>query len=323
MFLKQASSYPAYNGMIDAIESHLSWVFLTSEHAYKMKKPVKLPFLDLTSLAARKQSVKKELIANRVLAHGVYLGVVALTKDKENKLHLAQYTPDSAACEWLLKMKRLPHKLMLDNILKTGTCRKTLLHQAAYKLAKFYRSAKRATITPRAYFESLNARVIKNYKVLSTRRYGLDKAQVDAVHGNQILRLQTCAGLLKNRARGGHIIDGHGDLKAEHICLTSPPMIIDRLETRELRITDPIDELSYLWIECRILNHPEAADIFFETYKAVSGDNYPKLLPPLFKSLNACTRACFAAWHLDDPQVSNKENWRLRTAAYFALALEQ
>jgi len=122
MFLKQASSYPAYNGMIDAIESHLSWVFLTSEHAYKMKKPVKLPFLDLTSLAARKQSVKKELIANRVLAHGVYLGVVALTKDKENKLHLAQYTPDSAACEWLLKMKRLPHKLMLDNILKTGTC---------------------------------------------------------------------------------------------------------------------------------------------------------------------------------------------------------
>lgn len=323
MSLKQSSFYPGNTGPVDTIETHLSWVFLTDDHAWKMKKPVKLPFLDLSTLDARRESTMNELAANKALAPEVYLEAVPLVSGRDSKLHLAHHDgPEAATREWLLKMKRLPGASMLDSALRTGTCDNNLLHQAAYKLAAFYRSAKRVQITPRSYFDGLNARIIRNYQVLSARRYGLDSAQVDAVHGNQVLRLQTYAGLLKTRVRGGHIVDGHGDLKAEHICLTNPPVIIDRLETGDLRTVDPIDELSFLWIECRVNGHPEAADIFFAAYKAVTGDDYPEALIPLFKSLNACTRTKFAAWHLDDPRVLNKDKWRIRTAVYFALALD-
>lgn len=322
MFLKESSSYPGSKGSVDAIETHLSWVFLTNSHAYKMKKPVKLPFLDFSTLEARRLSTNNELKANTPLAPGVYLEVIPLVRDKNRRLHLAPGAQHADIREWLLKMKRLPRDLMLDRALTADNLQQELLFQAAQKLAAFYRSTHRVSITPRAYLDELNDRVVKNFHVLSARRYGLDLAQVEAVHGTQILRLQMYAALLKQRVRDGHIVDGHGDLKAEHICLTRPPVIIDRLETASIRYLDPVDELSFLWIECRILGRSEAADIFFDTYRAVTGDDYPAELPPLFKSLNACTRARFAAWHLDDPRVCDKEKWHSRTAAYFQLARE-
>lgn len=322
-FLKQPSSYPEQAGPVVAIETHMSWVFLTNAYAYKIKKPVNLPFLDFSSLEARRLSIDNELALNAPLAPGVYLDVLALRKSDSAGFQLggAGNEQAGAVVDWVLRMKRLPQALMLDRALASGNCSQAALLQAARTLAAYYLGAPRVAVTPSAYVNNLGARVQENRGVLGAAKYQLDAKLVDAVHMIQLDLIRAQEALLLQRVSDGRIVDGHGDLKPEHICLTEPPVIIDRQEAdHDLRAVDPIDELSFLYIECRLLGHPEAAEVFFAAYRDLCADQYPDVLLPLFKSLRACTRARFAAWHLDDPRVQDKEKWRKKTAAYFALS---
>ena len=110
-FLAQASSYPDPTSTVNVIETHMSWVFVTDEIVYKMKKPVCVPYLDFSTLAARKYFCEVSLQLNRRLAADVYLGVVALTREKDGKLQLGG---SGVPAEWLEKMRRLPEEYMLD-----------------------------------------------------------------------------------------------------------------------------------------------------------------------------------------------------------------
>jgi aminoglycoside phosphotransferase family enzyme len=86
-FLRRTSSYPEGTKRVEAIETHMSWVFLTDRFAYKLKKPVRLPFLDFVALTARKLACEDSIRLNRRLAPGVYLGVVPLCVDADGVLH--------------------------------------------------------------------------------------------------------------------------------------------------------------------------------------------------------------------------------------------
>lgn len=321
-FLKRPSSYPEKTAAIETIETHMSWVFLTDLYAYKLKKPVQLAFLDFSTLEARHFSTKMELKLNKWLAPGVYLGVFPLIADKHNHLHLgASSDSKERVVDWLLKMKRLPRKLMLDQAIEWNDFSLQRLRQAAQKLTEFYQVTDHIVITPAEYRKRLTERIKENYKVLSLPKYGLDAETVTAINSAQLDWLKSHSEIFDQRVREGRLVDGHGDLRPEHICLTSPPVIIDRLEhDPNLRMVDPIDELSFLFIECELLGHADVAKVFFETYKQVSGDDYPAQLIPFFKSLRACNRAKLSIWHLDDARVKNKDKWRLKARAYLGLA---
>lgn len=330
-FLQQASSYPEKTGTVAVIETHMSWVFLTDLYAYKLKKPVQLPFLDYTSLASRHLSTKAEFDNNSQLAPEVYIGIIPLLMGKNGEYSLGEGSKEIRAgriveesvtvVDWVLKMKRLPRHLMLDQAITARDFSSQKLLLAAQKLAEFYLVADRIPVTPEQYLQTLTAISRENCNVLSSQHYGLDPGTVKSVHEAQLEQLQCCRELLVGRVQEGRIIDGHGDLRPEHICLTDPPVLIDRLELPPAqRAVDPIDELSFLWIECQLLGHSGSGDVFFDTYRAVSHDHYPTQLLPLFKSMRACTRAKISAWHLDDQQVQDKAKWRRRTAEYFALS---
>ncbi|HEB77603.1 MAG TPA: hypothetical protein ENI90_03630, partial [Methylothermaceae bacterium] len=77
-FLRDPSSYPDQPARVEAIETHMAWVFLTDRFAYKLKKPVRYPYLDFSTLAAREFYCHEEVRLNQRLAPGVYLGVAAL-----------------------------------------------------------------------------------------------------------------------------------------------------------------------------------------------------------------------------------------------------
>ena len=108
-FLKQPQTYPDHPPRVETIETHMSWVFLTPQHAFKLKKPVRYDYLDFSTLAARKKNCEEEVRLNQRLAPGVYRGVVALTMDARGE---ARIDGQGEVVDWLVKMRRLSAELV-------------------------------------------------------------------------------------------------------------------------------------------------------------------------------------------------------------------
>lgn len=320
-FLERPEGYPDRPSAVEAVETHLAWVFLTDRHAYKLKKPVRYPFLDFTTLAARRRDADEEVRLNRRLAPGVYLDVVALTADAGGRLGVGGAgTP----VDWLVKMRRLPRERMLDHVIAAqtvGGVDGAALRGVAELLVAFYRDAPRAPFHPLAYRERLQTEIADNARALAEPRYGLPADVVIRTAAAQDAFLAREAGLLDARVDAGRIVEGHGDLRPEHICLGPPPAIIDCVEfNREFRLLDAADELAYLAMECERLGAPSVGATLVAHYHVLADDHPPEPLIRFYGSVRAMLRAKLAAWHLDDPAVRYPSQWYNRARAYLGLA---
>ena len=132
--LRQPQTYPEAPSRIDTVETHMSWVFLTERHAYKLKKPVRYAFLDFSTRAARRRNCAEELRLNQALAPGVYLGVVPLVRDESGN---ARLEAEGRVLEWLVKMRRLPADRMLDRLIRQRAARESEIEELARRLADF------------------------------------------------------------------------------------------------------------------------------------------------------------------------------------------
>ena len=140
-FLSQPISYPENsvdNFMrVEVIKTHMSWVFLTKQYAYKLKKPVRYRFLDFSTLAARHQDCQAELQLNQRLAPQVYLEVVPLVVKPQGQLQLGG---SGNVVDWLVKMRRLPAKDMLDVAIQRGTVEEADFDWIVQHLVNFYQT---------------------------------------------------------------------------------------------------------------------------------------------------------------------------------------
>ncbi|MDR6203942.1 hypothetical protein [Paraburkholderia graminis] len=121
------------------------------------------------------------------------------------------------------------------------------------------------------------------------------------------------------RVREGRIVEGHGDLRPEHVCLAPPPplAIIDCLEfSPEYRTLDTVDELGFLALECERLGAPEFGNVLLETYGAVTGDSPGAALVHFYQSYRAAVRAKIAAWHLREEIFRDSPKWMDRARQY-------
>ena len=113
--------------------------------------------------------------------------------------------------------------------------------------------------------------------------------------------------------RGECVVEGHGDLRAEHVWLGPPPCVIDFLEfSRALRLFDPAEELAALSLEIERLGHPLLAAELVSRFRSASGDYVPEAIMSFYRSHRAATRAKLAIWHLGDPQFPNTRPWVAR-----------
>jgi aminoglycoside phosphotransferase family enzyme len=136
--------------------------------------------------------------------------------------------------------------------------------------------------------------------------------------------------LLAQRVRDRRIVEGHGDLRPEHVYLGVESVVTDCLEfNRAFRILDPADELAYLALECDMLGGHETGRRIIELYRELSGDSVPERLLDFYMSERACLRAKLAIWHLREQDARRPAKWRrralkyLRLARSYALALSQ
>jgi aminoglycoside phosphotransferase family enzyme len=160
-----------------------------------------------------------------------------------------------------------------------------------------------------------------NHDTLADPAYGLPTALVEAVYQAQRQFLMSSAELLERRATDGRVIEGHGDLRPEHVCVKSPPVIFDRLEfNRAFRIIDPADELAFLAMECERLGALQVEPELLGAYRRFTGDYPPPRLVYFYKAQRACLRARLAIWHVHDMAPSAWPRWRAAAGEYLGLA---
>lgn len=316
-FLRDPRSHAARQGRTEVIETHFAWVFLTARHAYKLKKPQRQSAMDYRTLAARRQGCREELRLNRRLAPSVYLAVVPLSSDTSGALTLG---PGVRVEDWLVKMRRLPSARMLDRALATGTVTDVQFDRVVRRLAKFFRGARCHPIDGKSYVRRLRRQIAANRRELQRFGARLQQRLVDQVASAQLECLARLRAALAER--GAHVVDGHGDLKPEHVCLGPPLCVIDRLEfDPELRRLDPFEELAFLALELERIGHQDLAAQLLRRSALLCRDHVAGAVIHFYMSHRAATRAMLAAWHLDDPQFPDARPWIARAHSYLRDAL--
>jgi aminoglycoside phosphotransferase family enzyme len=317
-FLRRPDAYRDPPRRVETVETHMAWVFLTENHAYKLKKPVRYDYLDFSTLEARALSCADEVRLNRRLSRGVYLGVVPLTCKADGRLALGGA---GEPVDWLVWMRRLPYQRQLDRAIACGTVRPSDLARVGRLLARFYRSAAVERVSPAAYRARFAADIAANRTELTQPRYQLPVLPIKQTAATLLGYLRHNPETFDLRIRLGRIVEAHGDLRPEHIFLGARPQIIDCLEfRRDFRILDAADEVAFLAMECERLGAPAAGDAIFAAYRRDMGDAPPPALMCFYRSHRALTRAKIAIWHLRDEDVREPEKWRARARAYLALA---
>jgi len=316
-FLKQPAAYSYKATKVKVKETHMSWVFLVDDVAYKLKKPVVNRLFDFRTLEARLENCREEVRLNRKLASDIYLGIVSLTVNQSGRLQIEK---EGRIVDWLVKMKRIPEKNMLDYGIQHDCIDEINLRQVARLLTEFYKNSAPVPMTTSEYITKLEADILFNYNELSRPLFELSSLLLSELKAGQMAFLEENHTLFSERVKNKKIKEAHGDLRPEHICIGPSPAIIDRLEfNKELRIMDIAEELSFLSMECEMMGNRTAGQIFLDEYIKITNDIIPQSLITFYKIKNACLRAYLVARHKEEDRYKDDPKWLARTTAYLKL----
>jgi aminoglycoside phosphotransferase family enzyme len=317
-FLQQPRSYPFSVSEIKSIETHMSWVFLADDFVYKMKKPVSYRLFDHRTLESRFTNSVEEVRINKRLAKDIYIGIVPLVI---NKTGILQLEGEGEIVDWLVKMKRIPEKNMLSYAIEHDCIDEAQLHQAATLLATFYKTAPPVSFTLSEYIGKLDSEILFNHDQLMAPVFELPETLIKELTAGQRAFIIARQEIFEKRITGNKIIDAHGDLRPEHICLAPQVAIIDRLEfSKELRLMDPVQELSLLSVECEMMGNSHIGHLFIDVYSELTHDTIPTHLIHFFKIKSACLRAYLVARHIEEPRYKDDPKWLTKANAYLELA---
>lgn len=317
-FLSQPGAYPQEAGPVVAHETHMSWVFLTAHHAYKMKKPIRLERLDFSTLERRRQFCGEEVQLNRRLAAEVYLGTVPLTVPAGGGLVLGG---DGPAVEWLVRMRRLPAAGTLEAMALSGRLGAADLAGFVRRMAAFYRQMRREPMPEAEYRQRFRGRLAGSLAELRRPEFAMPGDVVFRAC-DRLSRFVDVEGVrLDERVRQGRVVEGHGDLRPEHVYLAPEPAVVDCLEfDRDLRLADPADELGYLAMECDLLGATHVHRWLFDSWAEVAADHPADDLVDFYKGCRALHRAKLSVWHVERPGRHDRGHWLRRARGYVDLA---
>ena len=317
-FLADPRAYGGAVAEVETVETHMSFVFLAGDRVYKLKKPVRLPYLDFSTLAAREANCRAELRLNIRLAPDTYLRVAALTRSDRDGLAIEGA---GETVDWLVVMRRLPADRMLDGLIRAGALEPAAIDRLAARLADFYRAAERPRIAPEAYALRLLDEQRQNRAVITLARFAIDHERAEKTLARLEAALRAHRPLLEARAAGGFIVDGHGDLRPEHVCFQNGVVIFDCLEFNDtLRHVDPIDEVANLAVECARLGAEALGPRLLTGVLAALSWQASPTLYLLHSARRALLRARLALAHLLDPVPRQPERWEPQATQYLALA---
>ena len=307
------AAHARYAGSVDTvetIETHMSWIFVVGHHVVKLKKPVRYAFLDFSTPAAREACCPEEVRLNSRLAPGVYRGLMAL-QSRAGRLEVfpeAEADARVPTIDWLVWMRRLPRERMLDRAIAAGRVTVQDIDALAAVLGTFYRGVAVADLGADEYVTRFEREHALQRELLPSPAFALDAAATTLDRFDRALKRH--GALLRARALQRRIVDGHGDLRPEHVCLLRPPVVIDCLEfNAALRQVDPLDELAFLALECELAGAAWIGPQLFAACGAALRDPPDAALLSLYTAYRALLRARLAVAHLLEPQPRTPERW--------------
>ena len=325
-FLGSPQAYAPPPRAVTCKETHMSWVFVAGDRVYKLKKPMRFPYLDYSTLAKREANCRAELTLNRRLAPDVYETVVPLMQSPRG-LSLSEA---GEVADWLVVMRRLDERLTLEHAIAAGTLAPSQLDRIVTALVKFYHRARAVFITRETLLRHWRASLAYNKRVLLDPRLRLPAGLVRRVDRAQRRFLAARGDLIAARARERQIVDGHGDLRPEHIFVDDAVTVIDCLEfNASLRAVDPFDEIAYLCVECDRLGAHWASRYIRRRAIHALRDHLSDELFTFYRCQRATLRARLSIAHLLEANPRTPEKWPrlariyLRIAAADAVRLER
>jgi aminoglycoside phosphotransferase family enzyme/predicted kinase len=272
--------YPDGPSEVTHRETHISHLFFAGELVYKIKKSVRYSFVDYSTLARRKFFLQEELRLNRRLAPSVYLAILPISHDDYGW----QLGSDAHPAEYVLVMRRLPEKRMLDYLLERGQVTPQMMAALAEILVPFHHEAARGQ-RKHAYGHPSSAQKIWEENLADLAPFvgrTIDAESLAAIRAFGGRFLDENAELMCRRAAEGRIRELHGDLHCEHICFAPEGIqIFDCVEfSPQLRRCDVASEVAFLLMDLEARGAKEQGRQFLERYLELTEDSeLPKLLP--------------------------------------------
>ncbi len=305
-FLGRPESYAHAVGELVRKETHMSWVFLAGDKVYKLKKPVRFPYLDFSTLARREAACRAEFGLNRRLAPDVYIGVIPLVASPQG-LSLGG---EGLIVDWLVVMRRLDERWALEQVVRESRLDTSHLDRLIATLVRFYRRARPVLLSAGAQLAAWPGNLNLNSRVLLDPRFDLPSALIRRIDRAQHRFVREHGEILLARVRHQRIVDGHGDLRPEHIWLDHEVRIIDCLEfNARLRAVDPLDEVAFLTLECERLGAAWAGQYIRKGIERGLREGSPPELFHFYRSYRATLRARLAIAHLFEAQPRTPEKW--------------
>ena len=310
---------PQPAGAVQIVQTHLSIVCLCGDRVYKLKKPLRLPFVDFSTLARRRAVCRDEVRLNRRLCPDVYLGTASLRREGAG-LRFAEIGDDDSAADVdvAVVMRRLPADRMLDVLLARGAVSTAEIEALAEQVAAFHARAECGPAVAAAGAPEKLARFARdNFVELAAQRgHGLAADLLRRLADASAADFAALLPALVRRAAAGRVRDGHGDLHARNICMTSPPTIYDCLEfAAEFRCGDVATENAFLAMDLRHRGANDLAAAYVQAYVRASGDTeLPALLPPLI-AYRAMVRAKVAAIAAGESELAAADRDAARRSA--------
>jgi aminoglycoside phosphotransferase family enzyme/predicted kinase len=326
--LSRPEAYPSPVAAVEVVQTHISVVFLAGDHVYKVKKPVRLGFLDFGTLELRRHFCEEEVRLNRRLAPDVYLGVVPVTQCAG----MLRFEGDGEAIEWAVKMRRLPDAATLESRLERDEVAAAHVEALARKVAAFHASAAAGpNIAALGRLATVAGNARDNFtqsasQVGQTVRPAVYERLVQLTEEH----LRRHGALIESRAARGVPRDTHGDLHLDHVYLfpdRPPPddlVVIDCIEFADrFRYADPVADMAFLVMDLIAHGRRDLARAFADAYFQAAGDSDGRALLPFYTAYRALVRAKVEGIELQETEISADEaaRARRRAEAHWLLAL--
>ena len=320
--LARPDFYPGRPDRVDVRETHISWVFLAGDRAYKLKKPLVLPFLNYGTPQRRRELCREEVRLNRRLAADVYLGVRAVAS-KPDGLELAA-EDDPRAADYLVEMRRYDEDCTLAARLVRGELKRGEVVALARVLARFHTRARRVAAVGVPAL-AVERRMTENFhELLAAVEQRAEIEWVLALERFAHAFVVVHAQMLDARARRGFVREVHGDLRAEHVLFGETLLVVDCIEfDRGLRELDVADDLAFLVMDLTAHGGARFARTLVRAYRDAGGDPGEDRLIAFYAAYRALVRAKVALLRAAQHPASSSEHGRDSAAARDLLALAE
>lgn len=321
--LLKPSAYPDPTGSVELVQTHVSYIFLTDDFAYKVKKPVDFGFLNFSTLDRRRFYCEEEVRLNRRLCPDIYLGVAEVRETPAG----AAFVGDGRVIDYAVKMKRLPADRMFDRLLSAGLAGEPEVRAVARVVGIFHLEAEQSPeIDTFGGLDTIEGNWAENFQqtlpycgiTLSARDHGFIREWVERFMTER-------AGLFAARVGAGRIRDGNGDIHMENICLGADGgvCIFDCIEfNNRFRYGDTAADIAFLLMDFDFVLRPDLGAAFLDEYTRITNDASVVEVIDFYKVYRAFVRGKVESMRLADPQIpeNEKQAAAARASRYFRLA---